>query len=140
MHLEPQAPQGAYRVASPEPGEANGLGGTTPSSTLPWATPWRVVMAGANAASIVDSTLMDLARRKGERWYLGGIGGDATARDLRVNLSFLGAGTFSAAIIADGPSDDSFAESARRVTSSDALAVSLRQRGGFVATLARATE
>jgi MoxR-like ATPase len=35
-----------------------------------------------------------LARGRGERWYLGGIGGDATARDLQVNLSFVGAGAF----------------------------------------------
>jgi alpha-glucosidase len=62
MHLEPQAEQGVYRVAFPEPGEANGLGGTTPSSSLPWATPWRVVIAGADPGAIVSSTLMtDLA-------------------------------------------------------------------------------
>jgi alpha-glucosidase len=81
-----------------------------------------------------------LARRKGERWYLGGIGGDATARDLQLNLSFLGAGAFSAAVIGDGNDDHSFAESARSVTSGDSLAVALRPRGGFVATLARAPE
>jgi alpha-glucosidase len=62
MHLEPQAAEGLYRVAFPEPGEANGLGGTTPSSSLPWVTPWRVVMAGSSPGAIVDSTLMtDLA-------------------------------------------------------------------------------
>lgn len=62
MHLEPSAAEGLYRVAFPEPGEANGLGGTTPSSRLPWVTPWRVVMAGSSPGAIVDSTLMtDLA-------------------------------------------------------------------------------
>jgi hypothetical protein len=80
-----------------------------------------------------------LARRRGERWYLGGIGGDATARDLQIDLSFLGAGTFSAAIIADGANDKSFAETTQSVTSNDSLAVKLRPRGGFVATLTRTT-
>jgi alpha-glucosidase len=76
-----------------------------------------------------------LARRKGERWYVGGIGGEATPRDLQVALSFLGAGTFSATIIADGANDDSFAESASSVTAGDVLPISMRARGGFVATL-----
>ena len=62
MHLEPQAAEGVYRLAFPEPGEANGLGGTTPSSALPWVTPWRVVVAGSDPGAVVNSTLMtDLA-------------------------------------------------------------------------------
>jgi hypothetical protein len=80
-----------------------------------------------------------LARRKGERWYLGGIGGDATARNLEIGLSWLGAGSFTASIIADGQSDESFAESTKRVTSNDALAIAVRPRGGFVVSLARAS-
>jgi hypothetical protein len=79
-----------------------------------------------------------LARRKGQRWYLGGIGGDTTARELQLNLSFLGEGNFSAAIIADGPNDDSFAQSTRAVHAGIRLPVSMRPRGGFVATLVRA--
>jgi hypothetical protein len=81
-----------------------------------------------------------LARRKGERWYVGGIGGDAAARDLRLDLSFLSEGSFSASVIADGPDDDSFAETTTGVNRSDALAVSMRARGGFVATLAPAAK
>jgi alpha-glucosidase len=79
-----------------------------------------------------------LARRKGERWYLGGIGGDTTPRELRVNLMFLGEGRFSATTIADGPDDDSFAESTSAVHAGTPLPVSMRPRGGFVATLVRA--
>jgi hypothetical protein len=81
-----------------------------------------------------------LARRKGERWYVGGIGGDATPRNLQVPLSFLGAGNFSAAVIADGADDDSFAESSSGVTAGDVLPVAMRARGGFVATLTPAQE
>jgi hypothetical protein len=79
-----------------------------------------------------------LARRKGERWYLGGIGGDAMARELQLDLSFLGEGTFSASVIADGADDDSFAETTSSVTRSDILPLSMRARGGFVVTLAPA--
>jgi hypothetical protein len=78
-----------------------------------------------------------LARRKGQRWYLGGIGGDTTARELQLNLSFLGEGNFSAAVIADGPNDDSFAPSTRAVHAGTRLPISMRPRGGFVATLVR---
>jgi alpha-glucosidase len=81
-----------------------------------------------------------LARRKGARWYLGGIGGDAAARELQIDLSWLGDGTFSASLISDGPNDDSFAETARSVTRNDTLPVSVRPRGGFVATLTRAVD
>jgi hypothetical protein len=77
-----------------------------------------------------------LARRKGELWYVGGIAGDATARQLELGLSFLGEGSFSAATIADGPSDESFAESTLRVTRADRLPIAMRGRGGFVVTLA----
>jgi alpha-glucosidase len=76
-----------------------------------------------------------LARRKGERWYLGGIAGDATARVLQVALSFLGEGRFSASVIADGADDDSFSETTSSVTTSDTLPISMRARGGFVVTL-----
>jgi alpha-glucosidase len=79
-----------------------------------------------------------LARRKGERWYLGGIGGDTLPRELRVNLMFLGEGRFSATTIADGPDDDSFAESTSAVHAGTGLPISMRPRGGFVATLVRA--
>lgn len=56
-----------------------------------------------------------------------------------IHLSFLGEGNFSAASIADGPDDDSFAESTMAVHAGIRLPVSMRARGGFVATLARAS-
>lgn len=62
-HLGPMAPSSVYRIALPEAGEANALGTVNPSSTLPWQTPWRVVIAGSSLAPIVESTLTtDLAR------------------------------------------------------------------------------
>jgi alpha-glucosidase len=81
-----------------------------------------------------------LARRKGRQWYVGGITGDANTRPLRVDLSFLDEGRFSASVIADGASDESFAEATTQVTRSDVLSVAMRPRGGFVATLTPVAE
>ncbi len=61
-HLDGAAPGGLYRVALPAAGEGNGIGVPTPSSALPWQTPWRVVIVGASLGTIVESTLpTDLA-------------------------------------------------------------------------------
>jgi alpha-glucosidase len=81
-----------------------------------------------------------LARRKGQRWYIGGIDGDANGRKLQLDLSFLGEGRFSASVIADGANDDSFAEATNDVTRHDRLPIAMRPRGGFVATLTPAAE
>jgi alpha-glucosidase len=76
-----------------------------------------------------------LARRKGTTWYLAGIAGDTQARNLMLNLGFLGAGTYTATIIADGSSDTTFSERSAQVGATSPLAVSLRARGGFVARI-----
>jgi hypothetical protein len=49
-----------------------------------------------------------LARRKGERWHLGRINGDASARPPDRPV-LVGEGAFSTATIADGPDDKAFA-------------------------------
>ena len=76
-----------------------------------------------------------LARRKGTTWYLAGIAGDTQARNLMLNLGFLGAGTYTAAVISDGSSDTTFSERSASVNATSPLAVSLRARGGFVARI-----
>ena len=42
----------------PAEGEGNGTGSVEPSWTLPWATPWRVVIVGETLAPIVESDLV----------------------------------------------------------------------------------
>jgi hypothetical protein len=76
-----------------------------------------------------------LARRKGSRWYIAGIGGDAQSRALSLPLSFLDGGSYDAVIISDGASSTAFAERADVLTAAGSLAVPLPPRGGFVATL-----
>jgi hypothetical protein len=57
--LESDAPQGLYRIRFPEANEGNGTGQVAPSHTLPWATPWRVVLVGQTPGAFVESTLVD---------------------------------------------------------------------------------
>lgn len=62
-HLGATATDNVYRIALPFADEANGVGSAQPTSTLPWATAWRMVIAGPSPAAIVESTLAtDLAR------------------------------------------------------------------------------
>jgi hypothetical protein len=57
-HLAPDAPHNTYRLAFPMPGDGMGTGEVDPLSTLPWATPWRVVMIGRTAADLLASDLV----------------------------------------------------------------------------------
>ncbi|NLS97119.1 MAG: glycoside hydrolase family 97 protein [Planctomycetaceae bacterium] len=56
--LASEAPGGRYQIRFPDPGEGNGVGPVEPSSTLPWATPWRVVLVGRSLDTIVESTMV----------------------------------------------------------------------------------
>jgi hypothetical protein len=56
--LASAAPGGLYRIRFPDAGEGLKTGDVAPSAPLPWATPWRVVIAGATPAALVESTLV----------------------------------------------------------------------------------
>jgi len=56
--LEQNAPKGLYRIRFPNEGEGNNTGQINPSSKLPWASPWRVIILGDSLAPIVESTLV----------------------------------------------------------------------------------
>ncbi len=78
------------------------------------------------------------ARRSGKEWYVGAIT-NWTARDLEIDLSWLGRGPFMADIYRDGPNADragvDYAREQRPVTAADRLKLSLAPGGGFVARL-----
>jgi hypothetical protein len=82
-----------------------------------------------------------LARRKGSRWYLFVINGDAQAsRTVQgVSLPFLGAGTWDAVLIGD-QTKQTFRRETRSVTSIDRFDITLLPGGGFVATFGPAGE
>jgi alpha-glucosidase len=47
-----------YKLTFPNPRDGRGLGESTPTITLPWKSPWRVVIMGT-LADVVESTLVD---------------------------------------------------------------------------------
>ena len=57
-HLCQEAPHGVYRTRFSDPNEGNATGAVDPSWTLPWATPWRVIMVGETPGPLVESTLV----------------------------------------------------------------------------------
>jgi alpha-glucosidase len=77
-----------------------------------------------------------IARRRGREWYVGALTG-WTARDLVVDLSFLGAGAWQAVAFRDGPNAHragvDYAREVKPVAASDRLAIHLAPGGGFVA-------
>ena len=79
-----------------------------------------------------------IARRKGDTWYVAAMT-DWTPRDLVIDLSFLGAGSHSADIFADGANAHRDAEdykhTTRTVSSSDKLQVHLASGGGWAAII-----
>jgi len=79
-----------------------------------------------------------VARRRGAEWYVGALS-NWTARDLEIDLSFLGAGTFRAEIFRDGVNADRNATDYTReqqdVTAQSRLMVHLAPGGGFTARI-----
>lgn len=57
-HLQPQSPGGLYTLRFPETAEAMGAGNSLPAAELPWATPWRVIIAGKDLGDIIESDLV----------------------------------------------------------------------------------
>jgi len=56
--LEQNADDGLYRLRFPDAREGNGTGEVTPRSSLPWSTPWRVIIAAKQLSSILESNLV----------------------------------------------------------------------------------
>ncbi|MEO6528275.1 MAG: glycoside hydrolase family 97 protein [Gemmatimonadaceae bacterium] len=79
-----------------------------------------------------------MARRRGSDWFVGAMSNN-TARTLTLDLSFLGAGSWSLEAWADGVNADRNAMDYRRerrtVTSSDKVVLTLAPGGGYAAIL-----
>jgi alpha-glucosidase len=48
----------SYKITFPDQKDGNGMGEFTPTITLPWKSPWRIIIMGT-LADIVESTLID---------------------------------------------------------------------------------
>jgi len=57
-HLDQNCDNGVYKIAFPTEGEANGIGSIYPSATIPFVTPWRVIITGRDLGTIVQSNLV----------------------------------------------------------------------------------
>ena len=63
VHIEQRAGDGLYRVRLPEEEETYGVAPQAAAITLPWASPWRVLIIGSTLSTIVESTMVtDLAQ------------------------------------------------------------------------------
>ncbi len=57
-HLTKQDQKGIFHIKMPDQKEAMGLGTSLSSSTLPWKTPWRVMILGDALGSIIESNMV----------------------------------------------------------------------------------
>jgi alpha-glucosidase len=77
-----------------------------------------------------------IARRAGERWYLGGISA-VSAKTFSTPLTFLGQGRWLVETLRDGP--HGLVREARIVRATDSLAVPVAANGGLVSVICRYT-
>lgn len=59
FHLNPKPPQGLYWLRLPEKKEANNIGSNFVFTTLPWKSPWRVVIISNNLNGLITSQLVN---------------------------------------------------------------------------------
>lgn len=101
---------------------------------LPWYDAIPTVWDQSTTLAGSIGEYIAVARRSGAIWYLGAMTNE-TARTLSLPLSFLGGGTYTATIYADGtpgssPYQTPVVVSTRTVTSATALSVAMTAAGG----------
>lgn len=75
-----------------------------------------------------------MARRSGEKWFMGGINGEQVEKEMNPSLDFLTEGkTYQVKIITDGADNKSFAGNELSVKKGDKLPVKMLPAGGFAA-------
>jgi alpha-glucosidase len=81
-----------------------------------------------------------VARRTGSDWWVGGLT-NWDARDVEIDLSFLGPGSFQAEIHRDGPNADrvgvDYLRDVKPVSSADRLKIHLAPGGGVAIRIVR---
>lgn len=83
---------------------------------------------------------MAIARKKENTWYVGAMS-NWTARDITIDLSFLGDGKFEAEVFKDGINADKeatdYKKEVRKISSADKLIIHLLGGGGWAARIYR---
>jgi len=76
-----------------------------------------------------------IARKKADKWYIGGINGKNIAQTLSINFNFLGEGIYSLLLIKDGADNKSFEVDTIKVKKGDIIDVTCLIRGGFAGVI-----
>ena len=77
-----------------------------------------------------------IARRKGDKWYIGGLNAENEEKNQTVNFDFLRDGEkYKLTLIADGEHDKEFSTKYRVVDNTSSVDVKMLRRGGFAAYL-----
>lgn len=77
-----------------------------------------------------------LARRKGDRWYLGGVHAADATREYALDFDFLDPGTsYEVVLIEQGESERVLKQTTRAFVEGAPFAIELQPDGGFVATI-----
>ncbi|KAF2338663.1 glycoside hydrolase family 97 protein [Flavobacterium nitrogenifigens] len=76
-----------------------------------------------------------IARKKADKWYIGGLNGKDLAQTLTVTFDFLGKGTYSFELIKDGKDDKSFSSEIIKVKKGTVLKIECLPRGGFTGVI-----
>ncbi|MER6069630.1 glycoside hydrolase family 97 catalytic domain-containing protein [Streptomyces sp. NPDC001817] len=116
---------------------------STPSNWpgLPWFDAIPTVWDQSRTLAGAIGEYIAVARRSGTTWYLGAMTNE-TARTLSIPLSFLGSGTYTATLYADGtpgssPYQTPVVVSTQTVTSSTTLSVAMAPAGGQAVVLSQ---
>ena len=72
-----------------------------------------------------------MARRKGDTWFLA-INNGPVGRTIKVDLSFLGQGSFQSTLVRDQAEADDVRIEHQTVRAADSLYIKMRSGGGFV--------
>lgn len=76
-----------------------------------------------------------IARKRGNKWYIGGLNGLDQAQTLSFKIDFIKQKKAKISIIKDGSGDQSFSNSTQSVTPGQKISINCLPRGGFVAVV-----
>ncbi len=76
-----------------------------------------------------------MASRKGNDWYIAGINGEKSVKEISVELPFISSGEFELNLIADGADARTFAHELKGFKAGESFPVKMLENGGFVAIL-----
>jgi Glycoside hydrolase 97/Glycosyl-hydrolase 97 N-terminal/Glycosyl-hydrolase 97 C-terminal, oligomerisation len=76
-----------------------------------------------------------IARKKGNKWYVGGLNGKDEPQTLKVKFNFIGKDNYNLKLIKDGKDDKSFSTDVIKVKKGDIINIECLSRGGFVGIL-----